>query len=107
MKREALLSALSLKAQAGKVDVWESFSFGKESKTKDLVKKMGDFNLGGKVLFIRTKGEEDLVRVGRNLPMVEIEAVDSLNAFSVARVKRVIFSKVSLAALEKFITKTE
>ncbi|MEK7611212.1 MAG: 50S ribosomal protein L4 [Patescibacteria group bacterium] len=106
MKRGALLSALSLKAQAGKVDVWDNFSFGKESKTKDLVKKMGDLNLGGKVLFIRTKGEEDLVRVGRNLPMVEIEAVDSLNAFSVARVKRVVLSKVSLTALEKFITKT-
>jgi large subunit ribosomal protein L4 len=107
MKRGALLSALSLKAQAGKVDVWEDFSFGKESKTKDLVKKMEDLNLGGKVLFIRTKGEEDIVRIGRNLPMVEIEAVDSLNAFSVAWVKRVVLSKSSLSALEKFINKTE
>lgn len=107
MKRGALLSALSLKARDEKVSVWESFSFETDSKTKDLVKKMTEANLKGKVLFIRTEGEENLVRVGRNIPLVTIEAVESLNAFSVARVTRVVLSKASLTALEKFIVKTE
>lgn len=107
MKRGALLTALSLKARDGKVSVWESLSFESGAKTKDLVKKMKEANLKGRVLFIKTKGEENLVRIGRNLPLVTIEAVESLNAFSVARVTNIVFSNASLSSLEKFITKAD
>lgn len=103
MKRAALLSALSLKAQSGKVFVWDNFPIQEKAKTKDLVKALESREISGQVLFIRTKGEELLARSGRNLPQVNVTPVESLNAYLVTKAQSLVFSKSSLNDLEKFL----
>ena len=98
-RRQALLSALSLKNQEGKVVVVEDITFA-EIKTKQMVDLLGSISIGNALLVIPSS-DQKVELSARNLPKVKVLRVEGLNVYDILRFEHLILTKGALAKIEE------
>jgi large subunit ribosomal protein L4 len=99
VKRRALLSALTMKANESAVYVIESLTLA-APKTKDLVKLLTAAKLSGKKnLIVVPEADENLLLAARNIPTVLVQRVWDLNTYSLLNADNVIFTDAAVKAL--------
>jgi large subunit ribosomal protein L4 len=98
-RREALLSALSLKNRDGKIIVVDKFEL-EEAKTKLMVKALADLNVQSALMVI-AQSDEKIQRSARNLPRVKVLRVDGLNVYDLMRYDHLILTDGALKLLEE------
>ena len=100
MIKLALQSALSDRANEGKVVVVDAWSFDtpKTSAAESALKALG---LEGRTLIVVRRDEINAIRSFRNLPHVQLIEVGELNAYDVLCNDYIVFSQASLPGSEK------
>lgn len=99
MKAAALRSALSARAQEGKVLVVDGMSFEKP-KTKEAIAALKAWGLEGKVLLVLTLEDRNAAYAFRNLPKVHILAEQQLNVYDILNADAVVFVKGAIEAVQ-------
>ena len=98
-RRQALLSALSLKNQEGKVVVVEDITLP-EIKTKQMVGLLESLAIGNALLVIPSS-DQKLELSARNLPNVKVLRVEGLNVYDILRFGHLILTKGALSKIEE------
>ncbi len=103
VKRLARVSALTYKAKEDKLIVVEDFSF-ETPKTKNMIKLIGDLNLGEKKsLFVLNNQENCVILSARNINNVSVTDAKSVNTYELLRAKNVIFSETAIKEFENLV----
>jgi large subunit ribosomal protein L4 len=99
VRRRALLSALTTKANESAVYVIENLALS-APKTKDLIKLLAAAKLDGqKNLIVVPEADKNLLLAARNLPTVLVQRVGDLNTYSLLNAQNVIFTDAAVKAL--------
>ena len=99
MKAAALRSALSVRANDGKVFVVDALS-SERPKTKDAIAALKAWGVEGKVLLVLTLADRMTAYAFRNLPQVHVIADDQLNVYDVMNADNVVFVRAAVEALQ-------
>lgn len=102
MRRLAIKSALSSKAQEENVLVVESLSFD-APKTKEFVKVLNNLPVGKKALFVMENTEENVALSARNIPGVTVIDADSLNVLDVVGHNTLVLTKAAVEKVEEVL----
>jgi len=100
MIKIALQSALSDRANEGKVVVVDSWNF-ETPKTSAAQAALAALNLEGRILVVVRRDEINAIRSFRNLPEVQLIEIGELNAYDVLCNDYIVFSKASLPGASK------
>lgn len=102
MKKQALVSALSEKAQAGLITIVDGQFSGKTKEVATLMRKVSELKKGkiNRVLLIVDKSET-AARAAHNVGGVEIETALTVSTYGVVISKTIIFMKSAVEDLEK------
>ncbi|RJP27865.1 MAG: 50S ribosomal protein L4 [Actinobacteria bacterium] len=100
VRKLALRSALSTRAEEDLVMVLEDFSFS-EPKTKMAASVFQALGVEDYVLLVLADEDENLVKSVRNLPFVEVTWVQHLNTYDILANDRLIFTRSSLERLQE------
>ena len=98
-RREALLSALSLKNRDGKIIVVDKFEL-EEAKTKVMVRALAELKVASAVIVI-SQPDVKIERSARNLPKVKVLRVDGINVYDLLRYEYLILTQEALQRLEE------
>ncbi|HTM07631.1 MAG TPA: 50S ribosomal protein L4 [Verrucomicrobiae bacterium] len=98
-RREALLSALSLKRKEGKIIVLAGFDLA-ETKTK-LVRQMLDELQVKSALIVLPENDDKVMLSVRNLPKVKALRVEGLNVYDLLRYEHLIMTEPALKLIEE------
>jgi large subunit ribosomal protein L4 len=99
-KGVALASALSLRAGAGKVVVFETLAPA-APKTKDFIKVLESAALyGSKALILVDANNQNLTLASRNVPNVNLQRASDLNVYDVLQSDTLVLTKASIEALK-------
>jgi large subunit ribosomal protein L4 len=98
-RREALLSALSLKNQEGKLIVLDKLEL-EEAKTKLMAKALAELNVQSAVIVV-SRPDERIERAARNLPKIKVLRVEGLNVYDLLRYDHLILMEGALKLLEE------
>lgn len=98
-RREALLSALSLKNRDGKIIVVDKFEL-EEAKTRIMVKALAELKVESAVIVI-AQPDVKIERSARNLSKVKVLRVDGINVYDLLRHDYLIFTQEALQRLEE------
>lgn len=98
-RREALLSALSLKKQDGQIIVVEKLEL-EEPKTRLMRKLLEELQVKSALIVI-PRSDEAVERSARNLASVKVIRVEGLNVYDLLRYQHLILTEASLKALEE------
>lgn len=101
-RREALLSALSLKNRDGKIIVVDKFELD-EAKTKLMVKALSELKVESAV-FVISDSDPKIERSARNLAKVKVLRVEGLNVYDLLRYDHLILTQEALKRLEERLT---
>ena len=100
MVRIALQSALSDRANEGKVVVVDAWSFD-TPKTSAAQAALAALNLEGRILVVVRRDEINAIRSFRNLPEVQLIEIGELNAYDVLCNDYIVFTQASLPGAGK------
>jgi large subunit ribosomal protein L4 len=100
MYRGAMQAMLSELARQERLAVVNGIEL-EAPKTKLLVQKLGELNLGSNVLIVIEAHDEKLELAARNLPYVDVMPVSSLDPLSLARHDRVLATAGAVRLLEE------
>lgn len=98
-RKEALLSALSLKKQDGKLIVVDRLE-PEQPKTKIMAKALADLAIKSALIVI-DQADDKVERSARNLPKVKVLRVAGLNVYDLMRYEHLILTEAALKALEE------
>ncbi|MBI2992281.1 MAG: 50S ribosomal protein L4, partial [Deltaproteobacteria bacterium] len=98
-RREALLSALSLKNRDGKIIVLDKLEMA-EAKTKLMRKMLEDLQVE-KALIVIAQSDEKVQRAAQNLPNVKVLRAEGVNVYDLLRYEHLILTEGSLKLLEE------
>ena len=98
-RREALLSALSLKNRDGKIIVVDKFEL-EVAKTKLMVKALAELKVESAV-FVISRSDPKIERSARNLARIKVLRVEGLNVYDLVRYDHQIFTQEALQRLEE------
>jgi large subunit ribosomal protein L4 len=98
-RREALLSALSLKHGDGKIIVLDKLEL-EEAKTKVMVKVLTELKVASALLVI-AQPDEKIERSSRNIPALKVLRVEGLNVYDLLRYEHLILTEGALKLLEE------
>ncbi len=98
-RRQALLSALSLKRQEEKLVVVEPEDVT-EIKTRLMAEAMASLGVG-KSLFVIAEGDEKIELSARNLPRVKVLRVAGLNVYDLLRFEYLVLTRDALRKIEE------
>lgn len=101
-RKEALLSALSLKNRDGRIIVLDKLEMA-EAKTKLMRKMLEDLQVKS-ALIIVSESDEKVERSARNLPAVKVLRAEGLNVYDLLRYEHLILTEESLRLLEERLT---
>ena len=91
VRRQALLAALTTKAQAGAVRVLESLNLERPS-TKSMLALLTGAGIQGKTLVVLSARDEMVEKSARNLPTVRVLTVRGLNVYDVLRADTLVLT---------------
>lgn len=97
-RRQALLSALSLKKRDGKVIVVEKLEL-EQPKTKLMRRLLEGLQVKSALLVI-AQPDEAIERAARNLPAVRVLRVEGLNVYDLLRYEHLVLTEASLKVIE-------
>jgi len=97
VRRLALKSALSAKAQSGEIVVVDAFEFA-EPKTRLMVDTLHNLKANGKTLVVLPEYNENIEKSGRNIPGVQVEEARGINVYDILNCQKLVITK---AAVEK------
>ena len=100
VRKLALRSALSVRAQEGRVMVLEDFALP-EPKTRAAEAIFAALGVDDYVLLVLAEEDENVIKSMRNLPFVAVIGVEELNTYDVLASDRVIFTRSSLDRLQE------
>ena len=95
MVKIALQSALSDRANEGKVIVIDSWNFA-TPKTSEGIAALQALGVSGRVLIVVRRDEINTIRSFRNIPNVQLIEVGELNAYDILCNDTVVFSQATL-----------
>lgn len=98
-RREALLSALSLKKRENKVIVVDKFEL-EQAKTKLMVQALAELKVASALLVI-PQADAKIERSARNLPKVKVLRVEGLNVYDLLRYEHLILIDDALKILQE------
>jgi large subunit ribosomal protein L4 len=98
-RREALLSALSLKRHDGKIVVVDKFTL-EAPKTKLMTKALAELNVESALIVI-SQPDATIERSARNLPKVKVLRVEGLNVYDLLRYDHLILTDGALKLIEE------
>lgn len=98
-RREALLSALSLKNREGKIIVVDKFELDK-IKTNLMVKALAELKVDSALVVI-AQSDVKIERSARNLPKIKVLRVEGLNVYDLLRYEHLILTEGALKRLEE------
>jgi large subunit ribosomal protein L4 len=101
-RREALLSALSLKNRDGKIIVVDKLEL-EDAKTKLMAQALADLKVTS-ALIVLARPDERIERAARNLPKAKVLRVEGLNVYDLMRYEHLILTAGALQALEERLT---
>jgi large subunit ribosomal protein L4 len=98
-RREALLSALSLKNRDGKIIVVDKLEL-EEAKTKLMARALAELQVTSALIVI-AQPDEKIERSCRNLPGVKVLRVEGLNVYDLVCYQHLILTEGALKLLEE------
>jgi large subunit ribosomal protein L4 len=98
-RKEALLSALSLKNRDGKIIVVDKLAL-EEAKTKLMVKALAELKVSSALIVI-SQPDTTIERSSRNIPAVKVLRVEGLNVYDLVRYEHLILTEGALKLLEE------
>ena len=98
-RKEALLSALSLKHRDGKIIVVDKLEL-EEAKTKLMVKALAELKVTSALIVI-SQPDEKVERSSRNIPVLKVLRVEGLNVYDLLRYEHLILTEGALKLLEE------
>lgn len=98
-RREALLSALSLKKRESKLIVVDKLEL-EQAKTKLMVQALAELKVASALLVI-PQADAKIERSARNLPNVKVLRVDGLNVYDLLRYEHLILTEQALKILQE------
>jgi large subunit ribosomal protein L4 len=98
-RREALLSALTLKNRDGKIIVVDKFELD-EGKTKLMVRALAELKVQSALVVI-PQSDVKIERSARNLPKIKVLRVEGLNVYDLLRYEHLILTEGALKRLEE------
>jgi large subunit ribosomal protein L4 len=98
-RREALLSALSLKKRENKVIVVDKFEL-EQAKTKLMVQALAELKVASALLVI-PQADAKIERSARNLPKIKVLRVEGLNVYDLLRYEHLILTDDALKILQE------
>ncbi len=98
-RREALLSALSLRRQDEKVIVIDKLELA-EIKTKLMLEVLKDLGVESALIVIH-ESDEKIERSARNLGTVKVLRADGLNVYDILRYEHLVLTEQALGVIEK------
>ena len=102
IRRQALLAALTSKAQAGAIRVLESLGLERPS-TKAMVALLKGAGVAGKALVVLPARDETLEKSARNLPAVRVLTVQGLNVYDVLRADTLVLTPEGVHTLREVL----
>jgi large subunit ribosomal protein L4 len=102
VRRQALLAALTTKAQAGAIRIVESLGLERPS-TKAMVGLLKGVGVTGKVLVVLSARDEALEKSARNLQMVRVLTVQGLNVYDVLRADTLLLTPEGVQTLREVL----
>lgn len=102
-KKLAVKSALTYKAEEGKLIIVDGFNFT-EPKTKEMVKVLTDLKLADqKVLVLLPGNDEAVYKSARNIPNVKTLVTQALNIYDLVNYDYIVATKDAVAAIEEVL----
>jgi large subunit ribosomal protein L4 len=98
-RRTALLSALSLKKQEGKLIVVDKLE-PEQPKTKIMAKALAALKVQSALIVIPQR-DDRVERSARNLPRIKVLRVDGLNVYDLLRYEHLILTEAALRLIEE------
>lgn len=98
-RREALLSALSLKHREGKIIVVDKLELD-APKTKLMVQALAELKVDSALIVI-PQADAKIERSARNLPKIKVLRVEGLNVYDLLRYEHLILTDGALKLLEE------
>jgi large subunit ribosomal protein L4 len=98
-RKEALLSALSLKNREGKIIVIDRLEM-EEAKTKLMAQALAELKVSSALIVI-PQSDEKIERSSRNIPAVKVLRVEGLNVYDLMRYEHLILTQAALKSLEE------
>jgi len=99
LKRLARKSALTYKAQQGKIAILEDFSF-ELPKTKTYVAMLQNLSLSAqRTLLILASPDKNVILASRNVPNTAVTLVEQVNTYDLLHAKNIIMSETALSKL--------
>ncbi|MBE6349733.1 MAG: 50S ribosomal protein L4 [Spirochaetaceae bacterium] len=104
VKRLAMKSILSMKAQNDRLTVIEDFTV-ESGKTKDLVSILKNFPADGRTVIVLKENDAKIKQAGRNIPTVSFLSYDRLRAHDLFYGRKIIMLESAVEALSGFYNK--
>jgi large subunit ribosomal protein L4 len=102
VRRQALLAALTTKAQAGAIRLLESVSLEKPS-TKQMRGMLQSVGVQGKALVVLPARDEVVEKSARNLPEVRVLTVRGLNVYDVLKADMLVLTPEGVHTLREVL----
>ncbi len=100
VKRAALYSALSAKAQENQITVLDALSLA-QPKTKEIAQLLDVLKVQGKALLVTGGPDLNVYRSGRNIPGVKTIVARQLNVLDILNHDTLIMTKDAVASVEE------
>jgi len=100
LRRLAMLSMLSSKAQENELIVIDEISF-EEPKTKEMIKMLENVKAGKKALIVTADKNENIVKSASNIPGVRTALVGTMNVYEIINHNSLILTKDAVAKIEE------
>jgi large subunit ribosomal protein L4 len=102
VRRQALLGALTTKAQAGAIRLLETLSLERPS-TKTMAGLLKWAGVSGKALVVLPARDETLEKSARNLPLVQVLTVQGLNVYDILRADTLVLTPEGVQTLREVL----
>jgi large subunit ribosomal protein L4 len=100
MRRAAIKSALTAKAQDQAVRVLEAVNLS-EISTKAMARLLNTLGVSGKTMLILSTRDENTILSARNIPDLSLRFLPGLSTYEVVRAKNLLFTREAIEQLQK------